>query len=222
MFIELVDSLRCPRAHADSWLVGAFDRMDGRAILRGSLGCPVCDARYPIRDGVVYFDDAPEAADAAASTNTATSTVQQPRDDRGVYLGALLGLADAHGLAVLEGEWTRHAVSLRALTTIPLILLNPASDTEPLEGVAAVRSRDSVPIAAGSARGIALSNQGAAHAGIMLGAVRALAPLGRLLAPVPVGVPAEIRELARDSECWVGERESAVSAPVTLSRTGQR
>ena len=53
MFVELVDLLRCPRPHEDTWLVAAAEAMSGRHIVRGTLGCPVCEAEYPIRDGVV-------------------------------------------------------------------------------------------------------------------------------------------------------------------------
>ena len=44
MFIELVDALRCPVAHAESWLVAAAIRMEARHIVDGTLGCPVCSA----------------------------------------------------------------------------------------------------------------------------------------------------------------------------------
>src|SRR5687768_17696390 len=55
MFIELVESLRCPRPHELTWLVASTLEMAGRDIRRGLLGCPSCSARYPIRDGVVDF-----------------------------------------------------------------------------------------------------------------------------------------------------------------------
>jgi len=44
MFSELVDVLRCPRPHEESWLVLAAHRLDGRDIMAGVLGCPVCHA----------------------------------------------------------------------------------------------------------------------------------------------------------------------------------
>ena len=53
MFIELVDALRCPRPHEESWLVLAASRLEARHVLEGTLGCPVCHAQYPIRDGIV-------------------------------------------------------------------------------------------------------------------------------------------------------------------------
>jgi len=53
VFIELVDALRCPRAHEESWLVLAMSRIEGRHIQEGALGCPVCHAEYPIHEGIV-------------------------------------------------------------------------------------------------------------------------------------------------------------------------
>lgn len=55
MFIELTEMLRCPRDHAESYVVAAPIVMDGRRIVRGVVGCPECKAEFPIVDGVVYF-----------------------------------------------------------------------------------------------------------------------------------------------------------------------
>ena len=78
MFIELVDALRCPRTHEESWLVLAASRIEARHIQEGALGCPVCRAEYPIRDGIVDLrldrtvargDAAGQAADAPRITD---------------------------------------------------------------------------------------------------------------------------------------------------------
>jgi hypothetical protein len=37
MFIELVDALRCPVPHEESWLVASADRMEARHIVDGTL-----------------------------------------------------------------------------------------------------------------------------------------------------------------------------------------
>ena len=55
MFLELVDSLRCVRAHEDSWLVARADELVARHIVRGALGCPICEARYAVRNGIADF-----------------------------------------------------------------------------------------------------------------------------------------------------------------------
>ena len=55
MFLPLVDVLRCPVAHEETWLVASIDRAEDRDIITGALGCPQCLAEYPIRDGIVHF-----------------------------------------------------------------------------------------------------------------------------------------------------------------------
>lgn len=42
MFIELTDHLRCPVDHPEEFLVLLPDRMDGRRVMAGHLGCPYC------------------------------------------------------------------------------------------------------------------------------------------------------------------------------------
>lgn len=55
MHIELVDSLRCPVPHDDTWLVASVTRFDGRDIVDGVLGCPSCRRQYAVRRGEVDF-----------------------------------------------------------------------------------------------------------------------------------------------------------------------
>src|SRR6185503_886992 len=55
VFIPLVDSLRCIAGHDETWLVASIERSEERDIRQGFLGCPICLAEYPIRDGIAYF-----------------------------------------------------------------------------------------------------------------------------------------------------------------------
>src|ERR1041385_7775662 len=57
MFIELTDHLRCPSPHAEQFLVPLPGAMDGRRVVGGSLGCPVCGRVYGIAEGVADFGD---------------------------------------------------------------------------------------------------------------------------------------------------------------------
>ena len=94
MFIELVDTLRCPTPHEESWLVLAASRMVARHVLEGTLGCPVCAAEFPIHEGVVDFRRAPAVPPVAG----------EPADaEQAVRLAAFLGLGDAQGFAAGGG-----------------------------------------------------------------------------------------------------------------------
>jgi uncharacterized protein YbaR (Trm112 family) len=206
MFIELVDALRCPVAHEESWLVASATRMEARHIVEGMLGCPVCHGEYPVTRGVVDFRRAP--------TTPRTSGGGQRRDGaEAMRLAAFLGLADAIGFAVLLDEWGAHAPALRELVETPLILVDPPSGVEGEPGISVLLSDGPIPLATGAARGTAISGRAPHRA---TEAVRVTRSGGRLVAPVSVALPGAVRELARDDSLWVGEREPDPSPLVTL------
>src|SRR5262245_56496034 len=107
MFIELVDSLRCVEPHADTWLVASVFRMNGRHIVEGVLGCPVCRRHYPIRSGIGWFTESSDAAATGARTSAVTAST-----DVVARAAALLGLSDAGGIIVLGGHWVNCAEAL--------------------------------------------------------------------------------------------------------------
>ena len=204
MFIELVDVLRCPVAHEESWLIAAAIRMEARHIVEGTLGCPVCSAEYPIRNGVVDFR-------RGAGRRPAEDVPHDP--DLALRLAAMLDLADAHGFAVLLGGWGSHAAELSGIVDTPLILIDPPAHVRGAPGMSVVRCDDEIPLAAGAARAMAMDVGGVPR---VASAVRATRQHGRLLAPVAVALPHGVRELVRDEHVWVGERERVSSPLVTL------
>jgi uncharacterized protein YbaR (Trm112 family) len=203
VFVELIDSLRCPVPHADSWLVAAASETVDRHIVRGTLGCPVCHAEYEIRDGAVWFGaEEPPAAFII------------PPNDEVIRLAALLSVDDRDGLYVLEGAWGAMAAAASAFSTAArFILVSPPLGCE-AEGTLR-GAGDLLPLAAASVRGIALGRDSAALAE---SAARALGTKGRLIAPASTPVPNGINEMARDTRHWVGERDNASSAPISLTR----
>jgi len=210
MFLELVDSLRCVRAHEDSWLIARADELVARHIVQGELGCPICEARYAVRDGVADFrDGAPHPANATASAQDAEALA--------LRAAALLGLTDPGGMVVLAGEWSACADALLDFVEgVQLLAVNPVSGLRSGGALSIALIPDVLPLAAASARGVALD---AAHAtpSLLAGAARALAPGGRLIAPASALVPETLQELARDDEHWVAAAPRAsVSAPVPI------
>ena len=109
-FIPLVDSLRCIAGHEDTWLVASIERAEERDILAGMLGCPVCFAEYPIRDGIVCF-----GVDPAAATSDAAH-LGDAGDDAAIRLAAALDLTDARMMAVLHGAWGALAPIVRGFS----------------------------------------------------------------------------------------------------------
>jgi uncharacterized protein YbaR (Trm112 family) len=195
MHIEFIDLLRCPNVHEDSWLVAAFYRMDGRVVIEGKLGCPVCGAEYFIRDGVAVFDDTNLSLRATApeqSTSDAT------------LIAALLDLSRPGMLALLAGEWARDARAVSELTSARIIELNSPGRPLGSDDVAEIRARSPIPLAAQSLNGIALD---AAHASpaMLTEAARLLRPRGRLLVRGEAELSQQFHELARDSHQVVAE-----------------
>ena len=205
MFVEIVDALRCPRDHEESWLVLAAQRTEERHVLEGTLGCPVCRAEYPIHDGIADFTD-------PATTHAPTGTLHTlpPAD----HLAAMLSLGDALGFAVLTGAWGTRADELTEIIDAPpLLLVDPPAGVAMGHGLSGLLAGSKLPLATGAARAVATDSTDPAR----LAEVARVARVGaRIVAPAGSRVPDGVRELARDDTVWVGERQPLPSAPVTL------
>lgn len=88
----------------------AADRMAGRDILEGQLGCPVCEAVYPIQQGAVRF-----APPTAAPPREATDVLQ---------MAAMLDLAEPGGAVLLVGSWGVYAEPLAAVVDSRFLVLD--------------------------------------------------------------------------------------------------
>jgi uncharacterized protein YbaR (Trm112 family) len=209
MFIPLVDVLRCVRPHDETWLVASIDEAIDRDIVTGTLGCPICLAEYPIRDGIVLFDE------DAASPGAAWAA---PSEEGAVRLAAALDLVDARMTALLHGRWGAYAPILRGLTPAQLLLVNSPAAITSGDGVSIIRSSRLAPVARASIAAVAVDD---GAAGMMLESlIASVRGGGRVMGSVRVAVPHGLAELARDDEVWVAQREpsAAESAPVTLIR----
>ncbi len=212
MFIELVDLLRCPRPHEDTWLVAAIHERADRDIVRGVLGCPICQASYQIRDRIAIFDET--APEPLANERSA---YDESDDDVAMRCAAMLNLFDPGGAVLLAGVWARAAHALRDITPVSVLVIDPPAGLPLGNGVSALRIGNSLPVAAGALRGVAL-DEGRMSPALVESAARALRAGGRLIAPNSAEVPREITERARDDRHWVGEAQGVASAPVPLTR----
>lgn len=195
MHIEFIDLLRCPNVHEDSWLVAAFYKLDGRTVIEGKLGCPVCGAEYLIHDGIALFDGADAPSQPAAPDDSASDATS---------IAALLDLSRPGMLALLTGECARRADAVSELTGARIIALNSPSSWHESDAVAEARAGLPLPLAGRSLDGIALD---AAHAtpGMLTEAARLLRPRGRLIVQGGAQLTEHFREMARDSNQVVAE-----------------
>src|SRR5688500_8543264 len=193
MFIELIDLLRCPVPHEDSWLVAAFTKMDGRFVRSGKLGCPVCSNVYPIVDGTAHFAPA-RSADAVAATAAPEEEV--------VRAAALLGLTRPGAVLVVMGSAASLAAQLAEMTESKLIAVNPGMTIGETERVGILTAGERLPLADGSVDGMIIDD--AADA-LIAEAARLLRPGGRIVAGAATDLGPRFHELARDGRNVVAE-----------------
>lgn len=124
MLLDLSEVFVCPRCRPDQGLVVLVDEIRDRRVVRGHLGCPECDARFPVEDGVLRFgaaDGAPEAApgarpDAAGGRGDAGAGAGEAPEEGAVPPGA----DDPAPPALFRGASRREAaLRLGALLGLP-------------------------------------------------------------------------------------------------------
>lgn len=212
MFIEMVEALRCPHPHDESGLVAAADRMDGRNIMEGVLGCPVCKAQFRIAEGVADLRVAPGPPSAAAP-----AAARDP--EQAIRLAAFLDLSDGRGYAVLVGAWTVHAPAIQAMSETHLLLVNRLAGVPIGAGTSGLLVDARLSVAAGSARGLAVDRH--VDADWLASALAGVQAGGRVVAPATMPLPGGVTELVRDGAVWVAERTPEPSGLVALVRGGR-
>lgn len=127
MFIELTDHLRCPADHDEAFLVLVPDRMEGRRVIAGRLGCPVCDWTCTWDDGIPSLGEAAPASGA-------------PSFDAAAAL-ALLGLDGPGGWVAFAGRAGSLAHEFSGLLPdVNIVAVNPPENVRPGGAVSVIRS----------------------------------------------------------------------------------
>ena len=192
MFIELTDHLRCPVEHDEAFLVLLPDLIDGRSVRSGTLGCPVCDRRFPIRGGVFDTGDAPSPA-APAPGRLAPDT-----------LVPLAGLNGPGGYLVLVGTpaagW-REIADL--MPGVGLVAVNPPAEVADQPGVSVLRS-GRLPIKTHSMRGVVLGAPYGSQAPWVREAARVLLPGLRMVGEGTNPTDDTVDLMASADGVWVG------------------
>jgi uncharacterized protein YbaR (Trm112 family) len=191
MFIELTDHLRCPAAHDESFLVLIPDRSEGRSVVAGLLGCPVCHREYRIADGRTDFGappvDTPGAPDPALAE----------------ALAVFLGLAGPGGYVGLIGEAGGLASELsQRLPGVHIAAVNPPAGSAMGPTVSLLRS-PRVPFKSRSLRGVVLSQPFAADAQWQAEAISAVLPGLRIVGQG--AAPPGLEILGEAGGWWVGK-----------------
>ena len=198
MHIELTDHLRCPSDHAESFLVLLPDTMDGRRVVRGTLGCPVCGTIVRVDDGVAEFGGGrPSNGRTALSADA---------------VGAFLGVSGPGGYIALAGGATAVAPDLAAvLPGVGLVLVNPPAATADSVTASVLRA-GRLPLKRGSMRGVVLGPDAAETTGWVADAVAAALPGLRVVVESGASPPDGVELLAVVEGCWVGKSQGGGGA----------
>ncbi len=191
MFIELTDHLRCPENHDEQYLVLLPDRLDGRSVKEGQLGCPVCGRTFAVRDGIVDFGGAPPPEDeSSALTPDAMAT--------------LAGVGGPGGYFVLVGSpagaWRPLSELLHG---VALVAVNPPAEVVDDTGISVLRG-GRLPLKSRSMRGVVLGKDYASSEDWISEAARVSLPGLRIVGEGVVPPPDLIDLLATAEGVWVG------------------
>jgi uncharacterized protein YbaR (Trm112 family) len=196
MFIELTDHLRCPAAHDESFLVLLPDAVESRQVRSGTLGCPVCNATYPIKEGVVHF---------GVVTPPGPPRPGAPPSVEG--LAAFLGLSGPGGYVGMVGDVGALARDLvGAVRGVHILALNAPAGTEGAERVSLMEA-PAIPVKARQLRGVILGSGYGSDAKWIGEGIRVVLPGLRI---VGTGTPPErpdLQVLAAAEGWWVGVRK---------------
>ncbi len=197
MFLDLTDILRCPRPHAEGYLICGPVTMDGRDVVRGGLLCPDCGTEYPILDGVAWFaPPPPAAAEPAAPASGLTADA----------LHAFLDVQGPGGTALLLGEPGRLGADLAArLPGVQVVAVNPPEGVGPAPSFSVLRSPAGFPVRRHSVRAVVVGAAMAVEPWLSA-AAGALLPGLRLVVEGDGELPGGVDELARGAGLVVGEK----------------
>ena len=212
MFIELIDLLRCIRAHDETWLVASFNTVSHRFVEEAKLGCPACKAEYWIRGGVADFSGEvilPECEDERRAAS-------HRREELATRAGAYLEATESGATVVLGGLWAYAAQELSEMAEIKVIAINAPAEVKESETVGLLSVGSEIPLAAGSVLGVAVDAWFPAK--IVESAVRVVRPGGRVVGPAATKAPSELSILAHDDKYWVAQKAPEV---VTISRASR-
>jgi hypothetical protein len=193
MFIELTDHLRCPADHDEAFLVLLPEVLEGRSVRTGTLGCPVCDRHFVLRDGVLDTGGAPPLRPDAGPGRLTPEA-----------LAPLAGVNGPGGYLVLAGgpagQW-REVMSL--VPGVGLVAVNPPREVADEEGISVLRG-GRLALKTSSMRGVVLGAPFGADPAWVREAARVVLPGLRVVGEGPDPAPDTVDLMASAGGVWVG------------------
>jgi uncharacterized protein YbaR (Trm112 family) len=147
MLLVLTDLLICPKCGPGQGLIVLAERIEERRVLEGTLGCPICETHYPIRDGVADLRSSgpPAGGDAIEWAGGGSDPVR---------IAALLGITQGPGFAVILGVEAEVAGAVSALVPgLELIVVDSKEEHgSEKAGVSRLQVTGKLPLRSGSMR----------------------------------------------------------------------
>jgi hypothetical protein len=194
LFIELTDHLRCPNDHEESFLVLLPDRMEGRSVLTGQLGCPMCGRTFELKNGVLDLGAAPDWAENSDNILDAAA------------ITTLMGLHGPGGYLTLVGNVASIWQEVAQLNPgVALVAVNPPPGVADAPGISVLRA-GRIPLKSGSMRGVVLGTTFGSKADWVSEAARVVLPGLRVVGEGPDPSPAVIDLMASADGVWVGTK----------------
>jgi uncharacterized protein YbaR (Trm112 family) len=178
MNLLLTDHLTCPGCQEGGGLILLADRIDGRRVLDGQLGCPNCRAKYRVKDGVADFGER-------------EATAPHPPAGDAMHLAALLGVVEGPAMQLVVGPYEQMSAEIAELASdVEIIVATAAPQHLPeREGVSVLRVGGRLPLRDGSMRGVMITGADAEMIGEAV-RVTALAARIVLIAATPAAAAA--------------------------------
>ncbi len=189
MFIELTDHLRCPEDHEEQFLVLLPDRLDGRSVKQGQLGCPVCGRTFALRGGSGGFR---RRATGRGRSHGALRGGRWSRWAESTGPGGYFVLVGSPA-----GRWRELSEQLPG---VALVAVNPPADVGDEAGISVLRG-GRLPLKSRSMRGVVLGKGYAAAEGWVRDAARVTLPGLRIVGDGGTPSPDSIELLASAEGC---------------------
>ncbi len=189
MFIELTDHLRCPQPHEEAFLVLLPERMEGRRVEAGHLGCPFCGWHTD------WDDSVPEFGGGRRLEGEPAFDADQ--------VHAMLGIDGPGGWIGLAGRAAMVAAELSTLLpNVGIVAINPPPDVADMGEVSVITS-GVWPIKRHALRGAVVGLDAPEFLGAALDSVL---PTRHLVGEgTPIASP-EAKVLATAGGVWVARR----------------
>lgn len=203
MFIELAELLRCPIVHEETYCVLSSSETEGRNVIRGVVGCPVCKAEYDVVDGIVEFGVDPLLGQYSRSDDITVEELPQAE-----LVAALLGASGGAGYVVLVGSVTRLAQDLSdRIDVVSFVGINAPPDVKESSVLSLLRSKATIPLRSSMARGVVVGKEYAADPWLEEGA-RVIMKGSRLVVVVEQAAVEGVVKLTADRGLWVGQKDN--------------